>query len=260
MLTHDRLTGRYCAGPVTPAGGLRLFCFPYAGGSARMFRAWQAALPPRVEVWPVELPGHGRRVSEAFETQLSALVDGIAREIAAGIDRPFAFFGHSMGALIAFELTRHLRRRHGVEPATLVLSAHVPNDSRTPRPRTFDLPELAFVEELRRLQGTDDDLLSDPELLEVVLPILRADFRVCQTHTSEPDAPLDCPLVVFGGLDDPEAPAEMLQRWKTQTTGDTRVHVFRGGHFFVHHEEGAVLQVLHRVLAPLVRTCNGGHS
>ena len=186
-----------------PAARLRLFCFPHAGGGALTYRMWPEALPADVEVCAVQLPGRDGRIEDPAIDNLDALVDALVPELLPLLDRPFALFGHSMGAMISFEVARRLRARQLAVPQRMFVSGRrapqlPPEDER----RTFDLPKDEFVEELGRLNGTPREVLEHPELLELLLPILRADFSVCQTYVYAPGEPLDVPITVLGGLED----------------------------------------------------------
>jgi medium-chain acyl-[acyl-carrier-protein] hydrolase len=145
------------------------------------------------------------------------MVKSISEVIEPHLDKPFAFFGHSMGAMISHDLARALRRKYGVEPVHLFVSGRrAPQMPRT-RKTTYDLPEPEFIEELRRLNGTPQEVLDQPELMQLMIPLLRADFSVCQTYQYEPEPPLTCPITVFGGLED-ETTREELVGWRAQTS------------------------------------------
>ena len=161
-----------------PQATLRLFCFPYAGGAALTFRAWSDSLPMALEVCPVELPGRGKRIKSAPFTRLQLLVEAIAIAILPYLDKPFAFFGHSMGGLVSFELARLLRKNYGNSPVHLFISGYRAPQVPDPDPPIHALPEPEFLEELRRLNGTPEVVLENTELMQILLPALRADFAV----------------------------------------------------------------------------------
>ena len=228
-----------------PGGGagVRLFCFPYAGGTTHTYRNWQALLPREIEVCPVELPGRGARVGEAPETRLHRLVRAMVPALLPYFDRPFAFFGHSMGGLISFELARELRRSRGAGPSHLFVSA-CPAPDRRRRRVTYDLPEPEFVEELRRLGGTPREVLEHPELMQFVMPLLRADFEACQTYEFAPEPPLDCPVTVFGGLQDEDLGRDDLGKWRAHTTSACVVRMLAGGHLFVNTAQPSIIRAV----------------
>ncbi|MDX6528414.1 MAG: hypothetical protein QOH41_704 [Blastocatellia bacterium] len=227
---------------------LRLFCFPYAGGAAAIYQSWQESLPPTVEVRPVQLPGRGTRMRETPFNQLSDLVDATARALVPYLDKPFAFFGHSMGALLSFELTRRLRREHGLSPVQLFLSGR-----RAPRfphldPVTYNLPDREFLDELRRLKGTPPEMLENAELMQLMLPLLRADFEVCETYCYSDEPPLECPVTVFGGLQDIDVGRTYLEPWREETSGSFSLRMLPGDHFFLQASKDLLIGSLVRDL------------
>lgn len=228
---------------------VRLFCFPYAGGGATIFRSWREYLPEAVAVCPVNLPGRESRIRERPRTDLDGLVDEIARAMLPHLDGPFAVFGHSMGAVIAFEITRHLRREYGASPAHLFVSGHrAPQINGGPRRQTYDLPEPQFIRVLHDLNGTGREVLRHPELLELMLPLLRADFQVCETYTFTPGPPLDCPLTALGGVQDTDVTQEYLDLWGEQTTGRFNAQMLPGDHFFIRSEQAHLLRIVSKEL------------
>ena len=225
-----------------PSARLSLFCFPYAGGGAQIFRRWQERLPATVAVFPVELPGRGPRMREPAFRNIPALVREMSDAFRPWLDRPFAFFGHSMGSLICFELARLLRSEAGVEPAHLFASAsRAPQISHSGQP-LHRLSDEGLVESLRHLNGTPSEVLQHPEMMELMLPLLRADFEMIETYEYTDAPPLGCPITVFGGLRDAEAPREKLEGWREHTTGRFRMRMFDGDHFFIHPLESLVLR------------------
>lgn len=227
-----------------PRATLRLFCFPYAGGAASIFQTWPQRLPPTVEVCPVQLPGRGARLAEPAFTAVEPLVEAAARELAAYFDKPFAFFGHSMGAVIGFELARLLRAAGRTGPRQLYVSGRrapqLPDDD----PPTYNLPEPEFIEELRRLEGTPREVLEHQELMQLIMPLLRADFQLIQTYRYTPGPPLDCPVTAYGGLRDADANREAVEAWRAQTTAAFKLRMLPGGHFFLHSDQALFLQTL----------------
>ncbi len=231
---------------------LRLFCFPYAGGRASIFRAWQANLPQAVEVFPVELPGRGMRFTERLHVHLAPLVREIASEMQPYMDRPFALFGHSMGALVSFELARELQRTYGLSPTQLFVSAHraphLPDTSLA----MHTLPNRDLLERLQGLNGTPGELLQEPDLMKLTLPIVRADFSVCETYAYVPEAALSCPISAFGGWQDMMVTRDQLEAWREHTLGSFELHMIPGEHFFLHTAQSLVLQILSQELVQIV--------
>ena len=235
-----------------PQARLRLFCFPYAGGNAMIYRQWQSGLPQTIEVCPVQLPGRGKRIKEPPFDHARLLVEEVARALLPFFDKPFAFFGHSMGGLIGFELARHLRRNYNLQPAHLFVSGRRPPQLPRHEPNTFDLPEAEFMEALRKLQGTPPEVLQQPELMQLLLPLLRADFALCETYAYTVEPPLDCPLSVFGGLNDDDIERAQLEAWASQTNAATKVRMLPGDHFFINTQQPLLLRVLTQDLQPLM--------
>lgn len=237
-----------------PQARLRLFCFPYAGGGASIFRSWPDSLPKTVEVALVQLPGRENRLREPPFTRLAQLVKSIAPAILPHLDKPFAFFGHSMGALLGFELARELRRQRGPAPVHLFVSGRSAPPIPDKNPPTYGLPEPEFIEELRRLNGTPPEVFEYPELMELMLPIVRADFEAVQTYAYTREPPLECPITAFGGRQDEEISFEDIQAWREQTSNGFSLHMFDGDHFFLHTMQSPLLQILSRELSRIVES------
>lgn len=228
---------------------LRLFCLPYAGGSAAAYRKWHEHMPGEVEVCAVQLPGRERRMREPAFTRMRLVVEELAHVLGPLFDIPFAFVGHSMGGKIVFELARHLRQTGGAQPVHLFISA-----SRAPhmadKPSIHALPEAEFFAALRKLGGTPEQILENEELMQLLTPLLRADFELIGTYRFEADEPLDCNMSAFAGLADLEAPAETMQGWGEHTRGSFRHQTFPGDHFFIHKQQRPFLTELLRDLRP----------
>jgi medium-chain acyl-[acyl-carrier-protein] hydrolase len=223
---------------------LRLFCFPYAGGSASAFTRWPDLLPATVDVRPVQLPGRWNRMREAPFTRFDDLLRTLTQVLPPFLDRPFAFFGHSMGALLAFEMARHLQRAGLPQPLHLFVSGrrapHLPDTDLPPA----GLDDEEFIAELRQLNGTPGEVLEHPELMNLLLPTIRADFDVCRSYQYVAGPPLACPLTVLGGVDDVESADDRLDRWDQHTTGARMLFKFPGDHFYLHSAEPALLRTL----------------
>lgn len=231
---------------------LRLFCFPYAGGSAGVYRTWGERLPADIELLPVELPGRASRFREPLLRSMPAVVEAAAAGIAPLLEGPpFAFFGHSMGATIAFELARLLRKRGQPQPLHLFVSGRrapqMPDDEEP----MHVLPEAEFMERLRKLNGTPEEALQHPELMQMMQPLLRADFEVIETYVPGDEPQLPCPITALGGIGDVDVPREALEGWREHTSAAFLVRMFPGDHFYLNHERGKLLEALARDLAAL---------
>ena len=232
-----------------PHAKLRLLCFPYAGGGVPIFRAWPDLLPPEIEVWAIRLPGRDGRLREPIPEDLETLALAAATGLAPLLDTPFACFGHSMGALLAFEFARQIRRRGQAGPTHLFVSARrAPQLPRTDAP-LHTLPEGPFIEVLRqRYNGVPAAILAEPELLHLLLPMLRADFKLIETYQYHEEAPLDCPITAFGGARDEWVLLDELTAWQSQTHRAFRWQLFPGAHFYLQDALPQLLMAVAREL------------
>jgi surfactin synthase thioesterase subunit len=229
---------------------LRLFCFPFAGGAASIFRTWGDGLPEDIEVCAVLLPGREARVSEPLAREMDQIVRPLGEVISPFLNLPFAFFGHSMGASVAFELARHLRRRSGVEPAHFFASARRAPQFQSPAPM-HALPRSSLVERLRLMGGTPEVVLQDEAMMQLFLPILCADLEVVETHGHIPGPPLRCPLTMIRGHADREVSDDEAMGWREHTSGAFTLRYLAAGHFFLGPHREQVLQwVAEALIAP----------
>ncbi|MGW1764814.1 thioesterase II family protein [Streptomyces sp. NPDC002073] len=233
--------------------GPRLVCFPHAGGSATAYMPLARALPEDFDVVAVQYPGRQDRYREAPFASLVALVDAVAeelaREIAADPGRPYALFGHSMGSIVAFETALVLARKQLPAPQRLFLSGRGAPDYRPHVPyHLYDDSEV--LAEVHRLGGAGEGLLDNPDVLEMVMPALRADYRALGTYGWRGGEPLDAPITALTGDDDPMVTVAEAHTWREHTRGDFEVKVFPGGHFYlVDHNAGVAEAVTEGLLA-----------
>lgn len=232
---------------------LRLFCFPYAGGSSTIFHNWQKLFPFSIQVCPVNLPGRGNRFAEELRTDFFSLVKEIKDGIAPFFDYPFVFFGHSMGGILAFELARLLRRLGLPQPAKLFISGCGAAQISYDKPREYDLSENGIIKDLKNLKGTPAIIFENEELLQVMLPIIRADYKVCQAYIYYRESPLDIPLVAIGGREDDAVPKSQILSWREQTRLKFKSYFIDGDHFFCHTHEEELTQILIRELYQFIR-------
>jgi medium-chain acyl-[acyl-carrier-protein] hydrolase len=231
---------------------LRLVCVPYAGAGAAAYRSWPPLLPARVELWAVEPPGRATRIAEPALGDLALLADELAAAVRAQVAGPFVLFGHSMGALLAFEVCRRLGRAGAPLPRHLVVSArrapHIAHD----RPPIASLPDAELARVLvERYDGVPAPVLREPELMALFLPTLRADIRALEAYRFEPGPPLALPITALAGDRDPNAPVAEVGAWREHTSARFALHTFEGGHFFIHARRAAVIEHLARAaLAP----------
>jgi medium-chain acyl-[acyl-carrier-protein] hydrolase len=240
--------------PVAGRGlGLRLLCFPYAGGGGSLYVPWARELTSVAEVCAVQPPGREGRFREQPYDDLTQLMDAAYEALAPYLDVPFALFGHSMGALLAFEFARRIRRAGGPQPLRLLASGHRAPQLPSPHPPIAHLPDAEFITEVRqRYGGVPDEVLAHAELMALLLPCLRADMALIEGHRHTDEAPLDCPVSVYGGLDDAEATETELAAWRTQTSGAFRMERFPGTHFYVRNRRTELLLAIRRDLADVV--------
>ncbi|MFI7547030.1 thioesterase II family protein [Actinoplanes sp. NPDC049599] len=228
---------------------MKLFCLPYAGGSAqRIYRDWHRRLPAHVEVVPVELPGRGGRFSEPPHSRAESLLTDALGQIAPWRGGPVALFGHSMGAALAFELARRLERDYGCRPAHLLVSgASAP--AVEPRVSPHGLTEADLREFVTRVSAAPPEVLADDELMAVVLPILRADLHAMSHWRPAPDPPVSCPLTVIGANGDDEVPVGALPQWRRCATGPFALHIVAGGHLVIDQSPELLLPIVRSALA-----------
>ncbi|MGH3854185.1 MAG: thioesterase II family protein [Pseudonocardiaceae bacterium] len=234
-----------------PAARLRLICLPPAGGGASRYRDWPAHLPDDVEVVSVQLPGRENRFNERPIESMEELVGPLINGLAGYLVAPFALFGHSMGAMIAFELIRRLRPR-GVRPVHLFASGCRAPDLPSRSPDWHTLPDPEFIAAIGGLGGIPPELMAESEFLDAMLPTLRSDCALTETYVFRPEAPLGCPVSAFGGLQDKEVPPEDVRAWSRHTTGPCTVHLLPGDHFFVN---SARLDLFRLLVAKLGSAC-----
>ncbi|WP_084380166.1 thioesterase II family protein [Pseudomonas mucidolens] len=224
---------------------LTLLCLPYSGASAMVYSRWRRKLPEWLRVHPVELPGRGSRFDEPLQTDMRALARQLAAEHQPALEAPYALFGHSLGALLACEMAHALRALGCPEPVALFASGTAAPTLRSDYDRDFAEPKTdeQLIDQLRTFQGTSEAVLADKELMNLTLPVLRADFLLCGRFRPLQRQPLKCPVHVLGGKED-KATTEQLMGWRKETAGSFSVDMMTGGHFFIHEHEARVLRVI----------------
>lgn len=234
-----------------PAAALRLICFPHAGGGAASFHPFASLLPDQIEMLAVQLPGRETRLAEAPHRRMTPLIEELLAGIREFLVKPYAFFGHSMGALVAFELARALRRERLPLPQTIVVSGRraptVPNNE----PPLHVLSDPDFVEALvRRYDAIPKVIRDEPDLMALFIPVMKADFATFETHVHRDEPPLECALSIYGGRDDPQT--RQMTGWTDLFDGPVATCLFDGGHFYLADQRRAVAAALAEdVLAPV---------
>ncbi|MFI7500660.1 thioesterase II family protein [Streptomyces sp. NPDC049687] len=242
-----------------PDSGMQLICLPYAGGSASGWFRLSAALPPSIQVWAAQYPGRQERRRERPIEDVRELAAALVDVVRDRLDGPYALLGHSMGALVAFEMARLLESGPGPGPAALVASGRrAPSTVRDERVHQRD--DAGVAEELRLLSGTDPVFLDDPELLGMIMPALRADYRAVETYSCPPTAAVSCPVTVLVGDDDPRTTIDEARAWERHTDGECDLRIFPGGHFFLDDRVPDVANTLSDILLPhYAGGTTGGH-
>lgn len=234
---------------ITPSrrttAALRVFAVPCAGRGASFFYPWRAVLPEWIEIIAVQLPGREERLSDDRRMRLEDIVAALALEIQPWLDRPYIILGHSMGALIAYELARALRKLQKPSPLCLVISSRKAPTISLSEPLMHRLPDTEFVAAIQsRYNGIPQIVIDQPDLMQLLLPVLRRDIEVVETYTFRPGPPLETPLFLYGGRDDPQVSTAGLEGWRLLTTGPTFLRLFPGGHFYLQDAHALVIAEL----------------
>ncbi|MEU1090229.1 thioesterase II family protein [Streptomyces sp. NPDC005576] len=235
-----------------PHAATQLFCFPYAGGGASVFRDWAAALPADIEPWTVQLPGREDQLGAPLLDRMGDVLNALVPAVIPHLNRPFAFFGHSMGGLVAWSLTRTLQRMEAGSPTRLFVSGCMPPQAREETEYHAE-PEEELVKKLRSWAATPEEVLADPELMRLLLPVIRADLAVVETCRFTDGPLLTCPVTAFAGTEDDPAGTAAMPRWGELTAGGFDLRMFPGGHFFLHSARPAVLAEISGRLAAVPR-------
>jgi medium-chain acyl-[acyl-carrier-protein] hydrolase len=228
-------------GRTSPSALCRLFCLPHSGSGAFQFASWKNFLPEVLDICPIQLPGRENRLSESPLTRIETIVEDLASALILYLDRPYILYGYSLGALIAFELARELRRRKIQPPLSLhALARRAPHLPHTD-PRIHHLPDDLFLAEVaRRYRGMPAIILQDLEFMKLLAPALRADFTALETYVYLEEDPLDCPIYVFGGNFDTTAKESDLEAWRSHTSTGFKLKMLDGDHFFIRNNRQSI--------------------
>jgi surfactin synthase thioesterase subunit len=225
-----------------PDAAHRLVCFPHAGGSASFYFPVARALAPDVDVLAIQYPGRQDRRHEPCVDSVHGLADALTEELRGWFDRPVTFFGHSMGASVAFETARRLQARGTVLHGLFASGRRAPSAVRDERVHLLD--DDGLIDDITRLSGTDTQVLGDPEILRMILPSIRADYRAAETYRYTPGPTLSCPLLALTGDDDPQVTPAEARAWGEHTSGAFEMKVFPGGHFYLNSQAAQVMAAL----------------
>ena len=227
-----------------------MFCFSYAGGSAQIFKTWGDILPAEIEVCAIQLPGRAGRFREPRYTSVSTAVSALTGEIEHLANKPFALYGHSLGAAMAFEMGLSLEKR-GRGPRLVAASGMMSPTNPSKEPAIYHLPDAQFRQKVKEFDGTPKEILEHEELMDLMMPLLKADFTMADTYVYQPGRILSCPLHVHAGTEDPHTDEEGLLDWKNFTSAGFSQKTFQGDHFFVNSLTKPVLEDLAQKLTSL---------
>jgi len=224
---------------------IRLYCFPSAGRGASSFGSWTQIVRPELDICSIQLPGRENRYRESSLARIDDVLSGLLPHIEGSLELPFAFFGHSLGALIGFELIRLLRKRGSGLPLHFFVSARRAPNLAEPNPPISHLPDAEFLENVQqRFGGIPEAILKSPDMLQIMTPVLRSDFEMIEKYQYRNEDPLDCPITALGGLGDSSLSQWELEAWKNQTSGRFQVNMFPGDHFYLQNSRAELLQVI----------------
>lgn len=229
---------------------VKLFCFPYAGGSTVIFNKWRQYLDTGIELIPIELAGRGKRILEPLYGDVTAAIEDVYEIVSKIINGyPFAFFGHSMGAMISYQLCQKLHKMNLRSPVHVFFSGRSAPHINKPNDKKYHLlRDDEFKKEVINLGGTPPEFFNHPELLEVFLPLLKNDFKLAETDFFNNEInPLDCNISVFFGKDE-NLTKEQCIGWKKHTKNICNIHYFEGGHFFINNEAEQILKIVNNTL------------
>lgn len=224
---------------------MNVLCFPFAGGTASSYKSWIDPAGPNVNLLPVQLPGREGRMREKPFVKWEEMIRVLESNLMPVFkDKPLVLYGHSMGSKIAFELT-HALSKSGVQVLRLVVSGGTAPDLQSRAPAIYQLEDNAFIEEFRRLNGTPEEVLNNKDLMNLLIPFIRADYTINDTYEFADRVPLDCPITAMGGTDDPDVNESELRAWQRHTSVAFKETMFSGDHFFIfNHEEEVVSEIL----------------
>nr|ALF39341.1 oleoyl-ACP hydrolase [Streptomyces sioyaensis] len=225
-----------------PDSGVRLVCFPHAGGSATFYFPVSRTLSRSIEVLSVQYPGRQDRHSEPCVSDIGELADRVVEELLSLDTKPLALFGHSMGAMVVYEVARRLESKE-IKPLRLFVSGGR-SPSRTRDGNVHQRDDNGLIDELKKLSGTDSQVLGDPDMLRMILPAVRSDYKAVESYRHVPGPPLDCPVVALTGDDDPQVTLDEAKAWSEHTVGGFELKVYEGGHFYLNSHAAAVMEAI----------------
>lgn len=233
---------------------VRLFCFPYAGGSSSVFREWPTRFPDTIDICPIHLPGRGKRFSDTLIHNIDQIAEEAAKAMLPYLDLPYILFGHSMGATVAFEVAQRIQKKRALGPRCLIVSGRRAPHTESTSPPIHKLPDHLFIEEVLKMNGTSDEILKKPEVINLVLPFLRADFEAIETYRpSSSFFSLNCRIVALGGKEE-KGSAGSTESWRRYSKNGFRKEIVPGDHFFLRGKAERFFEILNEELS-LISTC-----
>lgn len=230
------------------AARIRLFCFPYAGATSSIFREWINLLPSTVEVIGFELPGRGSRFNEPITSDLPLIIKALKADFLFFNQKPFVFFGHSLGTKIAYELCRAFSVNNTPLPKHLIVSGGRAPHLSWRKKMIHTLPDAQLIEELKTYNGIPSDVIKEPEILDLFLPVLRADFTISETYKYIPGSPLPIPITALGGNNDPKVSFEEILGWRMHTSKTFNHRILPGDHFFIKESQKQLLEIINGII------------
>jgi surfactin synthase thioesterase subunit len=239
--------------PIITKGVTQVICFPFAGGGASAFGSWRKLLTPELNLVPLCPPGRERRRSEPPVTNADIAAEQISRELIQLTDQPLVFFGHSLGAQLAFETAHKLNQMQGSKLSLLIISGSTPPSNRQNKKNWHLLPDEEFIHAISKLGGTPSEVLLNRELMDLFIPALRADFKLLASLSTTKRPALSCPIIAFGGHDDPLVTPQELNEWSQETTNTFDSVIFPGKHFFIQESKGHIISKLNTLIPSIVK-------
>lgn len=231
---------------------LRLFCFPYAGGGAHIFHPWQEKMSSRIEICTVQMPGRGARFTDKPHSDYKTVINELVPVMSGFMDKPYALFGHSMGTLLAYELAQAMQSRGLPQPVHLFVAGRRAMHIGPFGELTHELTDEFLIGRLRKLKGTPDEVLDNRELMNLILPAIRADFKLCDSYRyNERHQKLTVDITAFEGVNDFKAQGADISAWQELTLGNFQSRQLPGDHFFIHSSEQALVRLIDDELSNL---------
>lgn len=243
---------------ISDDSSIDLFCFPYAGSGASIFYSWANYLNPKINIYGFLAPGKEDRISEELIVDLNTLVQNAVEELKQIINKPFVLFGHSMGSVLAFEIAKTLESET-ITPELVILSGRPPPRFGLKMNPISHLGDKELIAELHKLEGTDTRILENDELMELLLPIIRADFRISEAYKSSASLKINSPMIAIGSEEDPWLNVAEFSEWKDYSNSTTKIHFFPGGHFYLREHIDLLTAFLNTEILAQIRSIKSGN-